>query len=319
MVQLSVAVASALGLVAMWGAKPLPASREAESSMSPNTTANMPAKQAGVACLLLFLILGEFWVAPFPLSPPDTPAFYTQLRTMPNNGAVLNLPMNYDRPGYLLYQTVHQKALTVGYISRDDPRTLTERAPILQHFRHLGADILVVDVARVGMTVLYDLGVGTVVADRYKMPGGLERDYTEQLTRAIFGQQTPLYTDDRLTVYNVTQPAQLQPYLVLGDNHWGAFQPETANQPAHRLIGSQPAAVYVYHAPTSATLQIRYKTAPNTTIQVLALDGAKTLTTLAASTSTITATVTINGLAGVALQTEQVDGASIEAMRLLVN
>jgi hypothetical protein len=236
---------------------------------------------------------------------------------MPNNGAVLNLPMNYDRPGYLLYQTVHQKALTVGYISRDDPRTLTERAPILQHFRHLGPDILTVDVAMVGMTVLHDLGVGTVVADRYKMPGGLERDYTEQLTRAIFGQQTPLYADERLTVYTVNQPAQLQPYLLLGDSNWGAFQPGAANQPAHRLIGSKPAAIYLYHAPSIARLQIRYQMAPAMTLQVMTLAGTRLLTTLAASTTTITATVEISGLAGVALQTEQADGASIEALELL--
>ena len=95
--------------------------------------------------------------------------------------AVLNLPMNYDRPGYLLYQTVHGKPLTVAYISRDDPRTLTERMPVLQHFRHLGPDILDVDPAAVGPTVLADLGVGTVVLDRYKMPGGDERTYTERL------------------------------------------------------------------------------------------------------------------------------------------
>ncbi|MCR6679099.1 hypothetical protein NVV43_26825, partial [Escherichia marmotae] len=75
---------------------------------------------------------------------------------------MLNLPMNYDRPGYLLYQTVHQKPLTVAYISRDDPRTLTERAPVLQHLRHLGPDIIDVDPAQVGLTVLYDLGIGTV-------------------------------------------------------------------------------------------------------------------------------------------------------------
>ena len=62
--------------------------------------------------------------------------------------------MNYDRPGYLLYQTVHGKPLTVAYISRDDPRTLTERAPVLQHFRHLGDDIIAVDPAAIAPTVL---------------------------------------------------------------------------------------------------------------------------------------------------------------------
>ena len=61
--------------------------------------------------------------------------------------------MNYDRPGYLLYQTVHGKPLTVAYISRDDPRTLTARVPVLQHLRHLGPDIIDVDPVRVAPTI----------------------------------------------------------------------------------------------------------------------------------------------------------------------
>ncbi len=132
---------------------------------------------AGAAIVVL---LGEYWVAPYPLSPPDTPAYYEQLAQDPDTRSVLNLPMNYDRPGYLLYQTVHGKPLTVAYISRDDPRTLTERAPVLQQFRHLGDDIIAGDPAAIAPTVFADLGIGTVVLDRYKMPGGLERDYTEE-------------------------------------------------------------------------------------------------------------------------------------------
>ena len=84
--------------------------------------------------------------------------------------------MNCDRPGYLLYQTVHGKPLSVAYISRDDPRTLTDRAPVLQHFRHLEPDIIAFDLAAQGRQVLTDLGVRWVVLDRYKMPGGHDRD-----------------------------------------------------------------------------------------------------------------------------------------------
>ena len=94
------------------------------------------ASRLASTALIIFLLF-EYWVAPYPLSPPDTPAYYATLAADPDPRAVLNLPMNYDRPGYLLYQTVHGKPLTVAYISRNDPRTLTERVPVLQHFRHL--------------------------------------------------------------------------------------------------------------------------------------------------------------------------------------
>ena len=125
-----------------------------------------------VAFAAIALIVFEFLPAPYPMSLPDTPEWYKTLAVDPRPGAVLNLPMNWDRPGYLLYQTEHGKPLSVAYISRDDPRTLTDRVPVLQHFRHLGPDILAFDLAAQGQQVLADLGVRWVTLDRYKMPGG---------------------------------------------------------------------------------------------------------------------------------------------------
>lgn len=42
-------------------------------------------------------------------------------------------------------------------------------------------------------TVLADLGVGWVVADCYKMPCGLEREYTSDSAGAIFAGQPPIF------------------------------------------------------------------------------------------------------------------------------
>jgi hypothetical protein len=165
-------------------------------------------------------ILFEFLPAPYPMSRPDTPAWYQTLAADPRAGAVLNLPMNWDRPGYLLYQTVHGKPLTAAYISREDPRTLVERAPALQHFRRLGPDIIAFDLAGQGQQLLDELGVRWVVLDRYKMPGGTERAVTEAAAGQIFGAQPPVYNDDRLTVYEVMPPARRATYLILGDG-WG--------------------------------------------------------------------------------------------------
>jgi len=179
-----------------------------------------------VPALALGLVLFEFLPAPYPMSPPDTPAWYQTLAADERPGAVLNLPANWDRPGYLLYQTVHGKPLTVAYISREDPRTLTERAPVLQHFRHLGPDIIEIDLAEQGQQVLADLGVRWVVLDRYKMPGGEERAVTEALAKEIFGAQAPTFEDERLTVYEVNALGQGGPYVALGEG-WGPFDPAT--------------------------------------------------------------------------------------------
>ncbi|MCB0095073.1 MAG: hypothetical protein KDE46_05095, partial [Caldilineaceae bacterium] len=233
MVQFAIAVLAAIGLKTVF-ARP-----------------NLRGKRAanGMAAFCCAVLLFEYWVAPYPLSPPDTPEFYQALRTMPGSGSVLNLPMNYDRPGYLLYQTVHQKPLTVAYISRDDPRTLTERAPVLQHFRHLGPDIINVDPGQVGLTVLHDLQVDYVVLDRYKMPGGLEREYTSALAQAIFGNRAPLFEDERLTVYQMPAVDSAEPYIVLGPLNWGPYQQAEDRQ--FRTLLEGPATVQVYHEGTN--------------------------------------------------------------------
>ena len=87
-----------------------------------------------------------------------------------------------------------------------------------------------------------DLGVGTVVLDRYKMPGGLEREYTEALAERIFAGQAPIYSDDRITVYRVadpsTNPAPAQPYVQLGPRNWGPRQVDENGQPRRALTGS---------------------------------------------------------------------------------
>ena len=174
------------------------------------------------------------------MSLPDTPEWYKTLAADPRPGAVLNLPMNWDRPGYLLYQTEHGKPLTVAYISRDDPRTLTDRVPVLQHFRHLGPDILDVELAAQGLQVLADLGVRRVILDRYKMPGGEEREYTERpQRRRSFGSQSPVYQDERLTVYEVTPPGTTEPYLILGTG-WEPYDPASATR---SFTGSAPLIV----------------------------------------------------------------------------
>lgn len=247
MVQLCVAVLAGLGLCRL-----LQRQRQA--------TANLAAG------IVLLLILGEFWVAPYPLSPPDTPAFYTQLRAMPEVRAVLNLPMNYDRPGYLLYQTVHEKPLAVAYISRDDPRTLTERIPVLQHFRHLGPDIIDVDPVQVGRTVLSDLGIDIVIQDRYKMPGGLERTYTEELANAIFADEAPLYTDERITVHRVSPPLPPLSYVALGPLNWGPLETSAAGQRQRLLAGA--ATLQLYHASPQSQLSLRYHTLPDVALQI---------------------------------------------------
>jgi hypothetical protein len=214
--------------------------------------------------LLAGAILFEFLPVPYPVSQPDTPAWYTTLSQAPGTGAVLNLPMNWDRPGYLLYQTVHERPLTVGYISRDDPRTLTTRVPVLQQLRALGPDVLADDLSRVGPSVLAWLGVEYVVLDNYMMPGPGEREPTTAIAQAVLGDQAPVFTDERLTVYRVQPPGVPQPFLVLGSG-WGPRQVEGERvvrelqpQADLQVIHVRPATLAITaRGPAGALLRVR--------------------------------------------------------------
>ena len=131
--------------------------------------------------------------------------------------------MNWDRPGYLLYQTEHGKPLTAGYISRDDPRAYPGRLPVVSDFRYLGPDINAVDVRAYAPTVFDFLDVRWVVVDRYQMPEGAQRQATENLVGTIFAGRPPLYEDERITVYE-TWPETPLPFIELGPD-WGPRQP----------------------------------------------------------------------------------------------
>ncbi|MCX7852362.1 MAG: hypothetical protein N2383_06215 [Caldilineales bacterium] len=200
------------------------------------------------AGLALALVVFEYAAVPYPISPPDTPAWYHELARDPRPGAVLNLPMTWDRPNYLLFQTVHGKPLTAGYITRTDPRTYPERLPVLSDFRHGGPDINAVDVARYAAAVFAFADIRWVVVDRYQMPGGEERRHTEALVRAIFAGHNPVYEDERITVYETRPPSEPLPFIELGYD-WGPRQPG----PVRRL---RREATFIVHSPATAAYDL---------------------------------------------------------------
>ena len=275
--------------------------------------ARLPRAQRWLGPLLAALVLFEFWPAPYPLSPPDTPAWYNTLAQTPGHGAVLNLPMNWDRPGYLLYQTVHGRPLTVGYISRDDPRTLTTRAPVLQGLRALGPDILDVDLTRVGPSVLSWLDVDFVVLDFYKMPGERERAPTVAMAEALFAQAAPVYADERLRVYQVTRPALPAPFPVLGAG-WGE----------RTLMGDQvwreiapTATLHVMHGASAAAMHLSISGPDGATLRIMGPDGGVVGQALLSTTwQTMTVPLALTGAAVLTLQHDAVDGVRVRRLAL---
>ena len=164
------------------------------------------------------IIAIEFLAIPYPLSFPETRPFHYRLAQEAGDFAILDIPMDWDRPANLLYQTVHGKPLISGYTSRTNPQSPAWRTPVLQTFRYLGADINdAAPPAELAATVLNDLDVRYVVVHKTDLPPGDYRQRTLELVDSIFAGWQREVDDDWLLVLSVPAgPAAAPPYLVLG-------------------------------------------------------------------------------------------------------
>jgi hypothetical protein len=166
---------------------------------------------------LTALICLEFLAVPYPMSSVDTPDFFYTLAGDAESYNIAALPMNWDRPSPLLYQTVHHKGLLTAYTSRNNPLDLSWRTPVFQQWRALSDDIIKTDLPAVAPTIFREFNLRYIVLDYYQMPPGPEREGTEKWVSAALPEAAPVHQDERLTVYQSPEPAQLVPYVQLGD------------------------------------------------------------------------------------------------------
>jgi hypothetical protein len=208
--------------------------------------ASLPATQARVLALVATaLVCFEFLPAPYPMAEVYVPSFYHRLATEEEVYAILELPMNWDRPAHLLYQTVHHKPLIAGYVTRPNPLSLVERVPVLQHFRFLGPDIIAQDPGEVAPEVFDYLDVKYAILHGYMLPPGRERETVFGLVEEVFGDQLPAYQDGQIIVYRVGGQEPRTPLLVLGPD-WG--QRQVVDGRPTRELGLEATCVIITHA-----------------------------------------------------------------------
>lgn len=243
-----------------------------------------------IVWLVCGLIFFEFLAAPYPLTPVAIAPFYLQLRDEVGTFALLELPINIDRPDPLVYQTVHAHPLVSAYTSRLNPLSLVERTPILNELRSLAPDVIHYDTRTIGASVLDDLRVRYVINHPLTMGEGDERTVTNRVLRELFGNQRPIVNEPNLVVYRVMPPTPHQPYLVLGDG-WGAAQPVNGN--TQRTIAASATVQVMARTTTTATLQITARAASQPTLLRLARDR-KTLGEFVITTENMPISVPLN-------------------------
>jgi len=221
--------------------------------------------QGSVAAGVLILVGLEFWVAPYQMSLPETQPFHYQLAQEPGSFAVIDIPLDWDRPANLLYQTVHEKPTVSGYTSRTNPLSPAWRTPVLQTFRYLGPDINVDDPNALAPTVLTDLNVRYVVIHKSDLPPGDYREKTLSLADQVFDGWPVIVNDDWLKVLQVPQYSNPMPYLVLGEG-WAPREWHDGG-PARAL--AEPVATLLVRLPSPQRVHLE--------LNAHSLDGSGTL------------------------------------------
>jgi hypothetical protein len=201
---------------------------------------------------MLGLVALEFWVAPYPMSEPETQPFHYQLAQEPGAFSVVDIPLDWDRPANLLYQTVHEKPTVSGYTSRTNPMSPAWRTPVLQTFRYLGPDINAGDPRRLAPAVLTDLDVRYIIIHKLDLPPGDYRETTLNLANEVFDGWPVVVDNDWLKVFATPQHLDPVPYLVLGEG-WAPREWHNGG-PARTM--ANPAATLLVRLPISQTVRL---------------------------------------------------------------
>ncbi|MFN8458216.1 MAG: hypothetical protein U0401_26790 [Anaerolineae bacterium] len=311
----------ALGVLAAIGVR-VASSTVAEETGSPPPAPRLPLPASRLLPFLAaLLICFEFLAVPYPISKIDTPPFYFDLAAQPGDFTIAELPMNWDRPTPMLYQTVHGKRLLTAYTSRDNPLELAWRTPVLQHWRYLGPDIIDQPLDQIAPTIFYDFNLRYIVLDYWQIPPGPERAATERWLAAALPGAAPIYDDGRLKVYQTPAKTDTQPYLSLG-NGWSQRQERAEGTVARSVSPERPADLWLHHPPPQPlTLEIS-GTAPHPQT-VLLMNGDQPITRFTLQPDSLPQAITLPAFAAerikLQLMIENQDGTPVTISRLSLN
>lgn len=161
-----------------------------------------------VICLILF----EFLAIPFTMSSAEVPEFYKQISNDGENYAIFEVP-NFAHivtfSDYMYYQSVHEKMIVNGYVSRV-PGNVTEfftNKPIFSHLIYLQPsfeyeDILNQNVTDICPSVLNYYNIRYIVLHEDRMNSDKLSSVNQFLQMSI-GAPFLIYENDSIVVYKI--------------------------------------------------------------------------------------------------------------------
>jgi hypothetical protein len=161
-------------------------------------------KSTLIVGLLAGLILVDYAPIPFPMTPTTVPAWYRELAHVPDQFAVLDLPLNDRRTDkwYMYYQTTHGKPLVVGHVSRM-PReafNFMDEIPVWGTLLRRPDDLTPDEVPDIShqLHILNDAGVRYIVIHKRFVHEGHLEVWQDWLNLK------PFHEDDEVFVYRTT-------------------------------------------------------------------------------------------------------------------
>ncbi|MGQ0376229.1 MAG: hypothetical protein ACT4OW_01830 [Nitrososphaerota archaeon] len=183
---------------------------------------------------IMFFILLEFSVIPYPTTAQEIPLIYDTIKKDTGKFAILEAPTGgqgyldlQSDPLYQYFQTVHEKPIFGGWATR--PSTETER--FLQSYFFLQFfypaftdDIIKQDLGEVGISILNHYNIGYVILHKKTELVFLDEHIRtkfvptlKQQMNKILNQDSPFYEDSDLVVYKIPKSDSKKPFILLGD------------------------------------------------------------------------------------------------------
>jgi hypothetical protein len=217
--------------------------------------------QYGLGALILGLIYFEFLAIPVPMQSARIPKFAEVLASDPTVTGILDLPDgSYVFDAYhMFYQTLHQKPLIGGYVSRLNPHPLIQNLPVSQSWglsETHQPEILTKPPGVGDLQFLKAVGISHLVIHRRQW-----RDYFSQPSpvRDALGSFLPVYQDEEEIVYSLKEVPL--PHLAMAlslDGDW--YPPESVGSTPETLRWIKDEASIVIWAPNAQQLKLDFST-----------------------------------------------------------
>lgn len=179
--------------------------------------------------IVILLVLDNLTI-PFPIVGIYIPSFYQEIAKETGSFAVMEAPIvSAYHPFYLLFQTIHQKPIIGGYISRRLPYHILQEIPALRvlSFSKPAPDVIKQDMAAIAPSVLHYFNIRYLIL--HSAGGALRYEQVVRLAEAV-GKE-PIYREVAFVKASDNRTAS-----VIRRSFWLTNQESAGSASVYRMI-----------------------------------------------------------------------------------